>query len=194
MTKKDLTSDEDVASASGDNLADSVSNLSLEEQEQQKEAWKKELAQVEDEITTLRTVLASKMRRSAELKRLLGITVWKEISDDMNQGIKNVKESNVYQTVEQKVEQVAKAVTDAPLYQKTSSVIGGITGSITNKLGQMRHSESFRSIEEKVESAFENVKTKVASRSSSMQSLDDQPKSRSGSIVTTPIAEEKPIA
>lgn len=43
-------------------------------------------------------------------------------------------------------------------YQKTSTIIGGITGNITNKFGQMRHSESFRSIEEKVGSAYENVK------------------------------------
>lgn len=43
-------------------------------------------------------------------------------------------------------------------YQKTTSLIGGITGNITNKIGQMRHSESFRSIEEKVGSAYENVK------------------------------------
>lgn len=57
--------------------------------------WSQELARVEEEITTLRTVLTSKMRLAAELKRKLGITVWKEISDDMNQGIKNVKESNV---------------------------------------------------------------------------------------------------
>lgn len=50
---------------------------------------------MEEEITTLRTVLASKVRHSGELKRKLGITVWKEISDDMNQGIKTVKESTV---------------------------------------------------------------------------------------------------
>lgn len=43
-------------------------------------------------------------------------------------------------------------------YQKTSSVIGGITGSISTKIGQMRHSESFKSIEEKVGTAYENVK------------------------------------
>lgn len=55
-----------------------------------------ELARTEEEITTLRTVLQSKMRHAAELKRKLGITVWKEISDDMNQGIKNVKDSQVY--------------------------------------------------------------------------------------------------
>lgn len=72
-----------------------MSQLSIEEQEQQRAIWRAELAQIEDEIATLRTVLGSKMRRSAELKRNLGITVWKEISEDMNQGIKNVKESNV---------------------------------------------------------------------------------------------------
>lgn len=46
-------------------------------------------------------------------------------------------------------------------YQKTTSLIGGITGNITNKIGQMRHSDSFRSIEEKVGSAYENVKVLV---------------------------------
>lgn len=81
--------------AAGDALAQDLSHLSAEEQEQQHAAWKAELAQIEDEIATLRTVLASKVRRSAELKRNLGITVWKEVSDDINQGIKNVKESNV---------------------------------------------------------------------------------------------------
>ena len=55
-----------------------------------------ELARVEEEIETLRTVLASKTRHASDLKRKLGITVWKEITDDVNQGIKNVKESSVY--------------------------------------------------------------------------------------------------
>lgn len=54
-----------------------------------------ELARVEEEIATLRTVLNSKVRLASELKRKLGITVWKEISDDVNQGLKNVKESQV---------------------------------------------------------------------------------------------------
>ncbi|XP_050308729.1 uncharacterized protein LOC126745082 isoform X3 [Anthonomus grandis grandis] len=98
-----------------DHVAPDLSHLSQEEKEQQEKIWREELAQVEDEIVTLRTVLASKMRRSAELKKNLGITFLKEVSDDINQGIKNVKESNVYQTVENKVEQVAKAVSEAPL-------------------------------------------------------------------------------
>ncbi|CAH0557904.1 unnamed protein product [Brassicogethes aeneus] len=183
------------ATIAGDHAAPDLSHLTQEEKEEQERVWKEELVQIEDEIATLRTVLASKMRRSAELKRNLGITFLKEVSEDINQGIKNVKESNVYQSVETKVGQVTKAVTDAPIYQKTTSVIGGITGSITNKFGQMRHSESFRSIEERVGSAYENVKTKVVSRSNSTQSLDDAARSRSGSVVTSPtIPEEKPLA
>ncbi|XP_066254872.1 tumor protein D52 isoform X1 [Euwallacea similis] len=178
-----------------DHVAPDLSHLTPEEKEHQEKMWKEELAQIEDEIVTLRTVLSSKMRRSAELKRNLGITFLKEVSDDINQGIKNVKESNVYQTVENKVEQVAKAVTEAPLYQKTSSVIGGLTSNLTNKIGQMRHSESFKSFEEKVGSAYENVKGKVVSRSSSQQSVNEEARSRSGSVATSPsIPEEKPLA
>lgn len=78
-----------------DHVAPDLSHLTPEEKEQQEKMWKEELAQVEDEIVTLRTVLQSKMRRSAELKRNLGITFFKEVSEDFNQGIKNVKESNV---------------------------------------------------------------------------------------------------
>ncbi|CAG9863425.1 unnamed protein product [Phyllotreta striolata] len=188
-------SNNDEAMAAGETPVPDLSHLSSEEKAEQERLWKEELATIEDEISTLRTVLASKMRRCAELKRNLGITVWKEVSEDINQGIKNVKESNVYQTVETKVGQVTKAVTDAPIYQKTTSLIGGITGNISNKFGQMRHSESFKSFEERVGSAYENVKTKVVSRSGSQQSLDDVGRSRSGSAVTSPtIPEEKPLA
>lgn len=72
-----------------------TSNLSEAEREKQEADWKDELIQIEEEIATLRAVLTAKIRRSAELKRNLGITVWKELSEDMNQGLKNVKESNV---------------------------------------------------------------------------------------------------
>lgn len=41
------------------------------------------------------TVSRLQIRQSSELKRKLGITVWKEITEDVNQGIKNVKESQV---------------------------------------------------------------------------------------------------
>ncbi|XP_050074682.1 uncharacterized protein LOC126562267 isoform X1 [Anopheles maculipalpis] len=195
-----------VGSISSAEIANEFSGLSAEEQTAQREEWSQELARVEEEITTLRTVLQSKMRHASELKRKLGITVWKEITDDVSQGFKNVKESNVYQSVETKVGEITNVVTSAPIYQKTesaikttagktTSVIGGIAGKMTQKLTEMKQSDSFRSFEERVGSAYENVRSKVSSRSSSVQSLSDIQNDERRSSVTTPTAipEEKPI-
>ncbi|KXJ79477.1 hypothetical protein RP20_CCG000829 [Aedes albopictus] len=193
-----------VGSVSSAEIAQEFSGLTLEEQEAQRAEWSQELARVEEEITTLRTVLQSKIRHSSELKRKLGITVWKEITDDVSQGLKNVKESNVYQTVETKVGEITTAVTSAPIYQKTetalkttagktTSVLGGITSKMTQKISEMKQSDSFRSFEERVGSAYENVKSKVSSRSSSVQSLSDLQNDERRNSVTTPTAipEEK---
>jgi len=67
--------------------------LSVEEQEEQRQQWERELAKVEDEIATFRHVLASKVKQSNDLKRKLGITVWRELQDDVSQGLKNVKDT-----------------------------------------------------------------------------------------------------
>ncbi|VVC41099.1 Hypothetical protein CINCED_3A004068 [Cinara cedri] len=192
---------------SPDSGINELQGLSLEEQEKQREEWQQELNKVEEEIKTLREVLGSKVKASQELRHKLGYTVWQEISEDVSQSLRNVKESNVYQNVEEKFTQIGKAVVDAPIfnfslpdssdmrtptrnmvlkhcYQKTESVVkttaekattifGGFGSGLTTKLGQIKNSESFRSFEEKVGSALENVKTKVASRSNSMQNFDE---------------------
>ncbi|XP_015366989.1 PREDICTED: uncharacterized protein LOC107163869 isoform X4 [Diuraphis noxia] len=169
---------------SPDSGINELQGLTLEEQEKQKEEWQQELNKVEEEIKTLREVLGSKVKASQELRRKLGYTVWQEISEDVSQSLRNVKESNVYQNVEGKVKQFGSAVTETPIYQKTESVVkttaekattifGGFGSGLTTKLGQIKNSESFRSFEEKVGSALENVKTKVASRSNSMQNFDE---------------------
>ncbi|XP_060805603.1 uncharacterized protein LOC106140147 isoform X2 [Amyelois transitella] len=168
-------------------VVDELAGLTPEQAEQLRAEWSRELARVEDEIATLRTVLQSKIRQSSELKRKLGITVWKEITEDVNQGLKNVKESQVYQKTESVIKTTA---------EKTTSILGGITAGVSSKLGQMRNSESFRSIEERVGSAYENVKGKVASRSNSTQSFDEalRDASRAASGATSPtIPENKPL-
>lgn len=45
--------------------------------------------------------------------------------------------------------------------EKTTSILGGFTSGISSKLSQMKKSDSYRSIEERVGSAYENVKVKV---------------------------------
>lgn len=46
-------------------------------------------------------------------------------------------------------------------FQKTSGILSGLTGTVSTKIGQMRHSESFRSIEEKMGSAIDNVRVRI---------------------------------
>ncbi|XP_011165020.1 uncharacterized protein LOC105199567 isoform X1 [Solenopsis invicta] len=172
-------------SPSSDNIANELQGLTLEEQEKQRADWSAELAKVEEEIQTLRHVLASKIKVSQDLKRKLGISVWKELTDDVNQGIKNVKESHVYQNVSETFSRLTRTISANSVFQKTESVLkstaekttsilGGFGSGITMKLGQMRNSDSFRSLEERVGSACENIKTKVVpSRSGSTQSFDE---------------------
>jgi len=175
---------------SPDSGVSELQGLTPEEAEKQKEEWRNQLAELENEIQTMRFVLASKVKQSQELKRKLGFSVWRELTDDVSQGLRNVKESNVYQ----KTESVVKATAE-----KTTSILGGLGSGITMKLGQLKNSESFRSLEEKVGSAYENVKTKVStSRSSSMQSFDEalrETEYKKGSTATTPtIPEDRPIS
>lgn len=159
------TAEEAPVDMSPDSGFNELHGLTPEEQERQRQEWQQELTKVEEEIQTLRQVLASKVRMSQELKRKLGFSVWKEFQDDMSQGIRNVKESNVYQKTESVIKTTA---------EKTTSLLGGFGSSVSSKLGQLKNSESFRSFEERVGSAYENVKTKVVtSRSNSTQSFDE---------------------
>ena len=63
-----------------------LSSLHTKEQERQRDDWKTELDRIEDEILTLKNVLASKESHAQELKSRLGITAWREFSEDMTQG------------------------------------------------------------------------------------------------------------
>ncbi|CAG2106384.1 unnamed protein product, partial [Medioppia subpectinata] len=83
--------------------------------EQIQEEWRLELAKTEEEIQTLRQVLTSKVQRSHELKRKLGITVWKEFREDMEQGIKNIQETTAYKDTSDKLVEWNNAVQTAPI-------------------------------------------------------------------------------
>jgi len=197
--------------------------MSAEEFEALRQEWQAELTQVEDEIVTLKQVLNSKTRRAHELRRKLGVTSWGEFAQDMGQGIKNVRESPAVQKIEETVQGIQEAVTSAPLYQKTESAIkataekttsllGGIGSAMSQKIGALKNTESFRSMEERVTSAVTSVKGKMGgSRSGSVQSFDEalretmanqqQGNNPDGSRpngtptpAATPVAEEKPIS
>ena len=111
-------------------------------------------------------VLASKEAHAAGLKRRLGITAWREFSEDMAQGLKNVQESQAYKK------------TGEALYNAKEKTIGW--------MGAVTASTSFQSVSGRVGSAFGAAKSKI-SASMSTQGLADAAK---GNGSTSPTAEE----
>uniref|UniRef100_A0A023FHP7 Coiled-coil tumor protein d52 n=1 Tax=Amblyomma cajennense TaxID=34607 RepID=A0A023FHP7_AMBCJ len=169
----DASADVKVSDATPDSGVHDLSGMDPEEKARQEAAWRDELAQVEEEIQSLRTVLATKVAKSQELKRQLGITVWKELKDDMEQGIKNIQDTAAFKDVSGKLVEWNAAITSAPIYQKTSATIktagektttalGSLGASMSKKLGEMKNSTAFKSVEEKVGSVYTNVKESIS--------------------------------
>ncbi|KAM7292435.1 tumor protein D52 isoform X2 [Ixodes scapularis] len=197
----DANSDIKVSDATPDSGVHDLSGMDPEEKARREAEWREELARVEEEIQSLRTVLASKLVRSQELKRNLGITVWKELKDDMEQGIKNIQDSAAQNfpglfnsTTYQKTTSTFKTAGE-----KTTTALGTLGASVSKKLGEMKNSTAFKSVEEKVGNVYSNVKSKVSSRSSSVNSFEEIVDNRTGNSVsatptTSPVSEEKPLS
>ncbi|XP_037569438.1 tumor protein D52 isoform X3 [Dermacentor silvarum] len=184
----DASADVKTTDATPDSGVHDLSGMDPEEKARQEAMLRDELAQVEEEIQSLRTVLATKMARSQELKRQLGISVWKELKDDMEQGIKNIQDTAAYQKTSATIKTAG---------EKTTTALGSLGASVSKKLGEMKNSTAFKSVEEKVGSVYTNVKSKVSSRSSSVNSFEDALNSHpsntsvSATPATSPISEEK---
>jgi len=184
--------DLDATSPTDSVIAGDFGTLSAAEQERQRDEWKSELSKTEEEILTLRQVLASKEAHAAGLKRRLGITQWREFSEDMAQGLKNLQESNAYK-------KTAEGFTAAKT--KTASMWSSATASVSASTGG--RSTAFGGLTEKAGTAFGAAKTKMAN-SFSHQNLSDEAvkeyessKQMSGAtngsdpVTKQPIAEEK---
>merc|ERR1719341_2713886 len=82
-----------------DSDEDSVTNkftsslsLGLDKQLEQRRLWAEELAIVDGQIQGLEMELRQQARRALLLKRKLGLTAWREFSDDMKEGINRLQE------------------------------------------------------------------------------------------------------
>jgi len=163
-----------------DTTAYDLSQMDPEQRAQLEEEWKAELTKTEEEIQTLRQVLASKTKQSQELKRKLGISAWKEWTTDLGQGVKNLQETSAVGGISSTL-----GLYTAPAYQKTSDAVkgvgektsflfGGIGGKLSAKLGEVKTSGAFKSFEERVGGAVGAVKSKMGgSRSNSTNSFEE---------------------
>ncbi|XP_060787939.1 tpd52 like 2a isoform X3 [Neoarius graeffei] len=119
-----------------------------------------ELRKVEEEIQTLRHVLVSKERHAGELRRRLGISPLAELKNNFVKGWHDVQASNTYHTASATLEDI----THSEAYKKTqetlsqagmmtSSAFSSLGSAIRGRLGEMRNSSTFKTLEEKMSMA-----------------------------------------
>ncbi|XP_004458287.1 tumor protein D54 isoform X3 [Dasypus novemcinctus] len=143
--------------------------------EAEEEELRAELAKVEEEIVTLRQVLAAKERHCGELKRKLGLSALEGLKQNLTRSWHDVQVSNAYVKTSEKLGEWNEKVTQSDLYrktqetlsqagQKTSAALSTVGSAISRKLGDMsgysirhsismpamRNSTTFKSFEDRV--------------------------------------------
>ncbi|XP_008575083.1 PREDICTED: tumor protein D54 isoform X7 [Galeopterus variegatus] len=145
--------------------------------EAEEEELRAELAKVEEEIVTLRQVLAAKERHCGELKKRLGLSALGELKQNLSRSWHDVQVSNAYVRTSEKLGEWNEKVTQSDLYkktqetlsqagQKTSAALSTVGSAISRKLGDMRNSATFKSFEDRVET----IKTLVQSHKQEVDS------------------------
>nr|XP_014340752.1 PREDICTED: tumor protein D53 isoform X2 [Latimeria chalumnae] len=143
--------------------------------EEEKEELKVELAKLEDEISTLRQVLAAKERHLIEIKQKLGINPLNELKHNFSRGWHDMQTSTAYKKTQETLSHAG---------QKATAALSNVGTAISKKFGDMsingfsflipkRNSPTFKSFEEKVESTVTNLKSKVGGMSHSGGSFEE---------------------
>ncbi|XP_064196176.1 tumor protein D53 isoform X5 [Anguilla rostrata] len=138
---------------------DMVSEVDLNNSvsEEEREEIQTELIKLEEEISTLKQVLAVKERRQSELRQKLGISPLNELKLNINKSWTEMQTSTAYK-------KTSETLTTAG--QKTTAAFSTLGTAISRKFGDMRNSPSFKTFEEKVESTVSTLKTKVGASGS----------------------------
>ncbi|XP_025910382.1 tumor protein D53 isoform X2 [Nothoprocta perdicaria] len=133
--------------------------------EEEKEELKTELAKLEDEISTLRQVLAAKEKHLVEIKQKLGISLMNELKQNFSKSWHDMQTTSAYKKTHETLSHAGQKATAAISNVGTaiSKKFGDMSYSIRHSISMpaMRNSPTFKSFEEKVESTVTNLKTKV---------------------------------
>ncbi|XP_031228952.1 tumor protein D54 isoform X3 [Mastomys coucha] len=131
--------------------------------EVEEEELRAELAKVEEEIVTLRQVLAAKERHCGELKRRLGLSTLGELKQNLSRSWHDVQVSTAYKKTQETLSQAG---------QKTSAALSTMGSAISRKLGDMRahpFSQSFSSY-----SIRHSISMPVMRNSATFKSFEDR--------------------
>ncbi|XP_029452397.1 tumor protein D53 [Rhinatrema bivittatum] len=132
--------------------------------EEEREDLKVELDKLEDEISTLRQVLAAKEKYLVEIKQKLGMNRMNELKQNFSKGWHDVQTHSAYKKTQETLSHAG---------QKATAAISNVGSAIGKRLGDMRNSPTFKSFEERVENTMTNFKTRVGGTAPSGGSFEE---------------------
>ncbi|XP_042302312.1 tumor protein D53 isoform X3 [Sceloporus undulatus] len=145
--------------------------------EEEEEELKAELVKLEDEIATLRQVLAAKEKHLIEIKQKLGINLMNELKQNFSKSWHDVQTTTAYKRTQETLSQAGQKATAAISNVGTviSKKFGDMSYSIRHSISMpaMRNSPTFKSFEEKVETTVTSLKTKVGGASHTGGSFEE---------------------
>ncbi|XP_053309680.1 tumor protein D54 isoform X1 [Spea bombifrons] len=136
------------ADAAGASLPEGLTEAEAEE-------LRAELVKVEEEILTLRQVLAAKEHHATELKRKLGQTPLNQLKMNLSRSLQEVQMSTAYVKTSEKLGEWNEKVTQSDVYkktqetlshagQRTTAALSNVGTAISRRLGDMSSSYSIR--------------------------------------------------
>ncbi|KAM7125184.1 tumor protein D54 isoform 4-T4 [Molossus nigricans] len=131
--------------------------------EAEEEELRAELTKVEEEIVTLRQVLAAKERHCGELRRKLGLSALEGLKQNLSRSWHDVQVSSAYKKTQETLSQAG---------QKTSAALSTVGSAISRRLGDMRarpFSHSFSSY-----SIRHSISMPAMRNSATFKSLEDR--------------------
>ncbi|XP_040407989.1 tumor protein D53 isoform X5 [Anser cygnoides] len=97
--------------------------------EEEKEELKIELAKLEDEISTLRQVLAAKEKHLVEIKQKLGISLMNELKQNFSKSWHDMQTTSAYKKTHETLSHAG---------HKATAAISNVGTAISKKFGDMR--------------------------------------------------------
>ncbi|KAM6460414.1 tumor protein D53 isoform 2-T2 [Liasis olivaceus] len=160
--------------------------------EEEREELKVEVVKLEDEIATLRQVLAAKEKHLVEIKQKLGINLMNELKQNFSKSWHDVQTTTAYKKTQETLTQAGQKATAAISNVGTviSKKFGDMSYSIRHSMSMpaMRNSPTFKSFEEKVETTVTSIKTKVGGTTHPGGSFEEVLSSTAHASARSPIA------
>ncbi|XP_066479027.1 tumor protein D54 isoform X2 [Tiliqua scincoides] len=138
--------------------------------EAEEEELKSELAKVEEEIGTLRQVLAAKERHCGELKRKLGLTPLDGLKQNLTKSWHDVQGSNAYVKTSEKLGEWNEKLTQSDLYLSASSTLEDWNEKLTQSEAYKKTQETLSQAGQKTSAALSNVGSVLSRKFGDMSS------------------------